>query len=343
MDAFQEETMLRITVLICLLFGVMAPAQVLADTDKVFIDTPSLCNKLDHVDGNKVFLKSGDEKCFPSPGKIEVRIGDKEKPVMVFVDDTFWKEQSAKDFGIAGIGDVLEAGKKIGDKLSVSDNAYSGKGAEEAQRVYEYYKSPAFQEKLNAESERLQKTVFKDAVNDYYKDIKQGDGNSKSSLFGSKERLYIFISESMPMQTIRNYAQTLDKIKSSRAALIMRGFIGGMTYVKPTMHFISNIIKENPDCDMRQQQCDAYSLDVLVDPLLFRRYGITTVPAMVYVPDISVADEGQSEGIEGNAQVTDFHKMEGDVSLEYFLEEILKDGPNKSVDSLLAALRKKLD
>ena len=119
----------------------------------------------------------------------------------------------------------------------------------------------------------------------------------------------------------------------------MRGFIGGARFVKPTVVFLKDILFVDPECYPGEERCGTYNSQVVIDPLLFRRYHVQRVPAFVYVPSVSVADGQISEGLESNTKVSDHYLVHGDVSLEYALKLFLGERKSPGLEGLLTACR----
>jgi len=143
--------------------------------------------------------------------------------------------------------------------------------------------------------------------------------------------VYVFISSSVPLDTLRNYARAIDRLGYDNIFMVMRGFVGGMKYIRPTIDFISSILKKDSSCDFASgEQCEVFSAAVNIDPLLFRAYNISEVPAIVYARGVSVSDSALSEGLADNATYKDAYVVYGDVSIEYAVkkikEEIEKNG-----------------
>lgn len=211
--------------------------------------------------------------------------------------------------------------------------------------VSQHFYSPEYQKKVAAEADRLRNTVFKGVIEDFKKSgakLQQGNVEDPIVVLPQDERIYIFISESVPKETLRNYVRDIDKIRDPRIVLVMRGLVGGMKYVKPTMEFISSLIKKNPACDLRKEKCPTYSAGVQIDPMIFTRYDIKHVPAFVHVDGLHLKDPAGSEGYERNIQgAVDASKLSGDVSLKYALERFKEERPNSaSIKSLLKKLDK---
>lgn len=189
------------------------------------------------------------------------------------------------------------------------------------------FHSAEIQEKIKA----YQKTITKELLGE--KGLPE-EIAEKPSFLASDERLYLFISSSMPVATLRNYAAAIDKIESGGVVIVMNGLIGDIADIKPTLSFIHGILMIDPAC--QGSTCKAFQIGIEIDPLLFRLYNITTVPAIVYATGVST-DPEQSEGKNAAANG---YKISGDVSLEYALEQILAKSKSPSIRSLLKHLQK---
>jgi len=85
----------------------------------------------------------------------------------------------------------------------------------------------------------------------------------------------LFISSSIPLNTLRAYAHDISE-NNLPVTMILKGFVGGMTKMKPTVQFIKSIIQVDDDC---QVDCDTYNVDINIDPELFNGFNIKSVPA----------------------------------------------------------------
>ena len=146
----------------------------------------------------------------------------------------------------------------------------------------------------------------------------------------SHERLYIFMSSSVPLVTWNNYAESLHKLRDANTAIVLRGCIGGCTHIRPTLEFIKKIIFPGgiEDIDFSkegwQKELDRRTrhIQVLIDPLLFRYYNISEVPCIVYARGVNPLS-GLSEGLSENLQKSpQFWKICGDWKLSYLLERL---------------------
>ena len=221
------------------------------------------------------------------------------------------------------------------------------KAEKAARETSNIYRSRKFQARLQKEISRLKEQVFSDSMG---KDKGISSRKTAENTFLlPDERLYLFISSSMPVSTLRNYAADLDKLKDPHISMVMRGFVGGMHLIKPTITFIEKILLKDLTClpvrrmqtgDASSTQCDVYHVTVNIDPLLYSRYGIKAVPTILYVRGVHSIDPGESEGIEGNTSVSDAYMVSGDVSLEYALDTIRKASKSSQIEGILKTLRR---
>lgn len=186
---------------------------------------------------------------------------------------------SASEMTTDDINSVLNRAKDMQKKLTIPDNPNSKQGEEMARESFEKYQSEEFQNRLKAESERIQKEIMGGTgQKKYYADTAKV---AKKGL--SNEQIYIFISSSMPASTIRNYVQDVAYLNDPNIIFVLRGFVGGIKKIKPTMKFTRDIIKKDSNCT---RSCDSYNVKVQVNPLMYSRYSIERVPAILYVQGI---------------------------------------------------------
>lgn len=129
------------------------------------------------------------------------------------------------------------------------------------------------------------------------------------------EYLYVFMSSSVPKGVWDKYLQTIDTLGiEDRAVLVLRGCIGGCTYIKPTLNFLQSVMKE-------------YKAQVWIDPLLFRRFSISRVPCFVYVKGDELENNELSAGFMDNLKVKGSYMLScGDWAFTYHLEELCRKG-----------------
>jgi type-F conjugative transfer system pilin assembly protein TrbC len=250
------------------------------------------------------------------------------------------KEQEVGAFDMDAIkGSLKEAESKYKD-YELPQNAHSAQGEKEAEKAVTVYQSEEFQQKIQSEVERLKDTVFSKQLEEYLPKQVTKEGRSPSpGVLSQTERIYIFVSSSMPVQTIRSYAGDVDRLRDPNVAMVMRGFIGGMKYVKPTIEFARKVLVKDENCRAMTEKCETFSSNLEIDPLLFRKYGITSVPAVVYARGVRIADPGQSEGYDKNVKVSDYYAVYGDASLEYAIRAFHKETKSPSLEGMIRKLR----
>ena len=243
---------------------------------------------------------------------------------------------AAPGFDLNAVSGVIARAKGLAARMknSMPENAYKREGEIEARKAFEFYESSAFQRRVTLENERLKKEVF-GGFKAYYKDLgphrgKRAKGERKEKL-SPNERIYLFISSSVPEATLRTYVEQIAGLGDPNVVVLMRGFIGGMKYMGPTLNFVGKLLEKDPSCGL---SCGIYGVNVEVDPLLFRRYGILQVPAVVYVPDIEVLGPG-SEGLGRNANVGKAYAFYGDAALSYSLKRINEEAKSASLTAVI--------
>ena len=235
--------------------------------------------------------------------------------------------------GISELDASLDKANKVAETLIIPANKSEVDMAMIAEKMNAYYRSPEFQGKLKIETERLKGELFGDASVRFYPDSKTPAARGK---LRSDERIYVFISSAMPLQTVRNYAASVARLSDPNVTLVMRGFVDGMTKIQPTISFIGSALQRDKSCRPQEGECEMLAASLAVDPLLFRRFGIDRVPAVVYARGIRTKDSGLSEGDPENTANTESHTVFGDASLEYLLEQIRRETGSQSLKNLFA-------
>lgn len=324
-----------------------------AGRKKVFIRKPTPCHLIERVEGEKVYLKSQGAACAEGLNPISIEIDAPLKRVRIFVDGAFWQEQEIVDLN--AVRGVIEKSKEMEKSLRVPESAndlrevvggkhenHKEQERAQAEKLVRQFASEAFQKKLQRESERIKREVFgapdaKISGEEQSGEEEMEQADQKSGILSSSERVYLFVSSSMPLVTLRNYAADLAKLSDPNITMVMRGFVGGMKYAQPTLRLVSDIIVKDPGCKAIEQRCDAHKVNIHVDPLLYRRYQISRVPALVYVPSFHKTEPGGSEGL---GEDSPYYVLYGDASLAYGIERIQKEAKSRSLKRVLSKLNR---
>jgi type-F conjugative transfer system pilin assembly protein TrbC len=211
--------------------------------------------------------------------------------------------------------------------------ASPGEGQAAAEELFRLYRSPEYQRTLAAERTRIETEVFGKAAPP---PVETGPAKAAGRL-APDERIYVFVSASLPMETLRNYAADIAGSGEAKLVMVLRGFVGGARQIGPTARFTEQVLRHDPGCEPQgANSCAARSVPILVDPLLFRRYGIERVPAVVYARGVSVLDADQSEGRPENATAGTHFAVYGDAGLPYVLELIQREAKSAGLAALLS-------
>ena len=282
-----------------------------------FVDTPDQCYGLDRITKESIYLKQI-SKCEGKPGRffVEAQNGETRK---VFIKGVFWSEQAVKSMEVIDVSSIEDRAQAFADKIKIPVNPHEQAMAIEAAKTAAVAESPEFKAKVEAETRRIGENTLGEQFASYYKD--NIDVKTLGNL-NADERVYIFVSESMPMAVLRQYAADMARLGDTRVTMVLRGFIGGIANIGPTAGFVAKVTVKDASCDLAGGiQCPMMASNIIVDPLLFRRYQISRVPAFVYARGVSISNPDQSEGTAGNTKVDDFISISGDVSLKYVFKQ----------------------
>lgn len=249
--------------------------------------------------------------------------------VVLAAGSLFAGDKAAPELTMDDINDLLGKSREQTKKLQLpaDDQLNEDSGLEAAEKLMERFNGSEFQAELHDEQQRLRQTLFKDIIDE---SLPQDDPEMPEIARSNPEQLYLFISSSVPITTLRNYAVMIDRARATQVSMVLRGFVGGMKKIRPTMEFIGEILKKDPACDFLKKQCDSYQVNIQVDPQLFHRLAIREVPTLAYLP-IRGDDPGemQAEPVIIN----------GDASLDFLLERINQEVKSAELDTLIASLR----
>lgn len=300
---------------------------------KALIPMPSACYTVDKVVNSKIYLKKIADICTQQIVMKEVTLEQPYRSVDIYTDGKFWKTHIL-------YGETLEQQiDKMQDKvknIKLPGNVnITPQIQEKAENVFKYTQNKEFQSQVDEFKSDIMKGMQiaspENSSSMFYSQMKP----AARSMVPSSDRIYVFISSSMPVETARAYARALSRIGEDNVFLVMRGGIGGLKKIAPTVEWISSVLKKDPLCT---GDCEVYRTKVLIDPLLFRKYEIIEVPAVVYVKNV-VNTEGLSEGLN-SVKVKDAFISYGDISLAYHLKLIAEHSRNEHIKLIAEHLEK---
>ncbi len=202
------------------------------------------------------------------------------------------------------------------EKMKIPVNTAREEGLKAAQEAARTYESPAFQEKIKCEQKRLKQEIFVDIAQDGEADLPGPDK------LAQEEKLYLFLSSSMPDETIHNYLAAVKVLNEPNFALVMKGYVPG-----ERAQYLLRITRKDLICvDKLERQkpvlCERFEIPVKIQPALFEKFEITQVPALIY---------------ENNQAAW---KLTGDARLDYLLDRINQKAKSPGLKGMVAVLQR---
>jgi type-F conjugative transfer system pilin assembly protein TrbC len=149
---------------------------------------------------------------------------------------------------------------------------------------------------------------------------------------GKNQVPVLFVSSSMPVETLRTYAGQLERVGGVMA---FRGMPGGMRQVAPMAKLSVAILRIDPGCD--GPACAMRDVQLIVDPLIFRQHRVTQVPALAMIP----GDPTRAYCERDEASPRAAHLVLGDAALSGLLEEYGRLGGRAEVQDALARMARR--
>lgn len=214
--------------------------------------------------------------------------------------------------------DGKEEPKNSPEQEEARDASASKAVAEEAaQCAMRQFHANDRQQEVRQETNRMQRELFSRGA--VAPQVEQSEGP-----LGEGEMVYVFLSSSMPEDMTRAYLSRIAAITGSKVVPVMYGLVQGLEGKEATAEYIGQIMKVDGNCqDLPEVQCDRLAVEIGINPMLFKKYGVEVVPGVVY-------DNGK-----------DWWIIQGDATLDYLLEQINREAKSQAVDSLIATMRRK--
>lgn len=142
----------------------------------------------------------------------------------------------------------------------------------------------------------------------------------------------LFVSSSMPIETLRTYA---GQLQHAGGVMAFRGMPGGMRQVAPMAKLSAAILRRDPGCE--GPACAMRDVQLIVDPLVFRQHGVARVPALAMIPGDPTLPYCERD----EASPRSAHLVQGDAALSGLLEEYGRLGGREEVRDALAHLARR--
>lgn len=226
---------------------------------------------------------------------------------------------------------LLEKGEVAAKGMKVPVNDFSESGKKKAQETADQFYADEASGRFRAEANGIDPTGGQPIDSEVSDLVARRQG----APLLSSERLYVFVSSSVPLDALRRIATDLDRLKDPNVFMVIRGFVGGAGKIGPTAAFVGKILA----VDLREPMGKSLAINIVVDPLLFRRYEIGRVPALAYVQNVQGQLAGESEGIEEKVAAGDAWIVYGDASIPYSVELLARESGSPSLRKALTQLK----
>ena len=208
---------------------------------------------------------------------------------------------------------VLEQEGKIRETMTVPENSHALEGQEAARKAMEQFNSPSFQEKLRCQRERIQ------GENPQQEQTSAIQGKGTLS---TQESVYLFLSSSVPEEMVNRYLIDVSRTGEQRIMPVLFGLPQGLAGKRVNADYFSRVMQADPGCrDTPESPCQRLEIPLRINPVLFARYDINEVPALVY-------ENGQ-----------DSWSIQGETELAFLLGKAGKAANSPALAGLSARLR----
>ena len=220
------------------------------------------------------------------------------------------------------VAGLLERAEHEAEKITLPINTFQDEGLKAAQETAGIFHSPEFQEQIRCEEQRLEKEIFAGYTAPWQKKVNEVEQEKEQSLLAKGEKVYLFFSSSVPLETMQAYIAAIARTGDSNITPLMRGWAGGLSATEANTKYFSRLLQKDSACRGTSEPCQYYRIKIRLQPSFFTQYGITRVPAVVYVNDHSS------------------YRIQGDAGLDYLLERINREAKSSTLDNLIEALQR---
>ncbi len=231
----------------------------------------------------------------------------------------------ARDLVESDVSLIMKKAKEDAKKMNLPVNKHQKEGMTAAKETASIFHSSEFQDRVRGEQQRLEKEIFEEYTTPWKKKTHQEAAKRNEQPGNPAEggHIFLFISSSVPDETVHTYIANIDKAGDKNISLVMHGLIGGMAQARAekSQSYFSRIMKKELACPRTKTPCERYKVPIRLKPSLFKKYGATSVPAVVYEH-------------AGNAFL-----IQGDAGLDYLLERINREVKSTGLTSLIKKIR----
>ena len=223
-------------------------------------------------------------------------------------------QEAARDqaAGLA-VEKVVDTARAAATAMALPAHRQTAAGAAAARQVMERFTAPTVQERLQGERARIAVTMTA---------TKADDPEEQAGPLAASEHLYLFLSSSMGEDALRRLLAGIAGLGGEQIVPVFAGLPHGIDNWPGNTRFFQQVLQAESTCrDTATNTCERLQVPLRINPALFRQYGITGVPTLVY-------DNGsRTWSVQGEAQ------------LAVLLERIHKAADSPALAGLIASLR----
>ena len=223
-------------------------------------------------------------------------------------------QEAARDqaAGLA-VEKVVDTARAAATAMALPANSQAEAGAVAARQVMERFTAPTVQERLQGEQARIAKAMTANRAD---------NPKDQSSQLAATEHLYLFLSSSMGEDSLRRLLAGIAGLGGEQIVPVFAGLPHGLGDWLGNTRFFQRVLQKEPTCrDTAANTCERLQVALKINPALFRQYGVTEVPTLVY----------------DNGSRTWF--VQGEAQLAALLERIHKASDSPALAGLIANLR----
>ena len=245
---------------------------------------------------------------------------------------------TTSDFKISNIKEMTKISDDVNKSTSTMiDNSIKSDALKsEAQEIDSKVKSKDFQRKIIENENYLlyDKKInwqqhlgqYKNRTNTALEQLKDEGAvsteMSTNQYLEHNEKLFIVISSSIPKHILKNYFEMLQNVNTD-VTFVLRGTIGGVKKIKPTLDWIQEILTKNDNT--------RYEYNVIIEPRIVDKYKIERLPAVLYVKNYNPS---YTEEITDEEQYLYYGAVDIDYALEKINGDIKSSGIKKILDKI---------
>lgn len=229
-------------------------------------------------------------------------------------DGVVQAQEAARDqaAGLA-VEKVVDTARAAAAAMELPAHREAEAGATAARQFMERFTAPAMQERLQDEQAKLAEKMTA---------TRADDPKDQSSQLATSEHLYLFLSSSMNEDALRRLLAGIDSLGDEQIVPVFAGLPHGLDDWPGNTRFFQQVLQAESTCrDTDANTCERLQVPLRINPVLFRQYGVTEVPTLVY-------DNGSRTW-----------SVQGEEELVVLLEQMNTAAKSPALAGLIASLR----